>query len=103
MADKKFRSFAGTLYPDSESYVYVTGISSTGTNSASSNTFLSNINTKVATEATLKTLATESTVSSIKSILAGFKSNLDTITTKVSDLADVLASPEDKQLQLRSA
>lgn len=68
------------------------------TNSTSSNTFLSNINTKVATEATLKTLATESTVSSIKSILAGFKSNLDTITTKVSDLADVLASPEDKQL-----
>lgn len=68
------------------------------TNSTSSNTFLSNINTKVATEATLKTLATESTVSSIKSILAGFKSNLDTITTKVSDLAEVLASPEDKQL-----
>lgn len=46
----------------------------------------------------MKTLATESTVSSIKSILAGFKSNLDTITTKVSCLAEVLASPEDKQL-----
>ena len=57
-----------------------------------------NISNKVATEATLKTLATESTVSSIKSILAGFKSNLDTITTKVLDLADVLASPEDKKL-----
>lgn len=68
------------------------------TNSTSSNTFLSNINTKVATEATLKTLATENTVSSINNLLVGFKSKLDTITTKVSDLAEVLASPEDKQL-----
>lgn len=57
-----------------------------------------NISNKVATEATLKTLASESTVSSIKNILISFKSNLDTITTKVSDLADVLASPEDKKL-----
>lgn len=57
-----------------------------------------NISNKVATEATLKTLATESTVSSIKNILVSFKTNLDVITTKVSDLADVLASPEDKKL-----
>lgn len=57
-----------------------------------------NISNKVATEATLKTLASESTVSSIKNILVSFGTNLDTITTKVSDLADVLASPEDKQL-----
>lgn len=57
-----------------------------------------NIFNKVATEATLKTLATESTVSSIKNILVSFKSNLDTITTKISDLADVLASSEDKKL-----
>jgi hypothetical protein len=57
-----------------------------------------NISNKVATEATLKTLATESTVFSIKSILSDFKTNLNIITTKVSDLADVLASPEDKQL-----
>ena len=57
-----------------------------------------NISNKVATEATLKTLATESTVSSIKNILDSFKTNLDIITTKVSDLADVLASPEDKKL-----
>lgn len=57
-----------------------------------------NISNKVATEATLKTLATESTVSSIKNILVSFKTNLDTITTKVSDLADVLASPDDKKL-----
>lgn len=56
------------------------------------------ISNKVATESTLKTLASESTVSSIESILFGFKSNLDTITTKVSDLADVLASDKDKQL-----
>lgn len=67
-------------------------------NSTSSNGFLSQINTKVATEATLKTLATENTVSSIKTILDSFKTNLNTITNKVSDLADVLASPEDKQL-----
>lgn len=79
--------------------IYGKNISS---NSTSSNGYLSQINTKVATEATLKTLATESTVSSIKSILAGFKSNLDTITTKVSDLASVLASPEDKQLHNNS-
>lgn len=57
-----------------------------------------NISNKVATEATLKTLASESTVSSIKNILVSFKTNLDTITTKVSDLADVLASSEDKKL-----
>lgn len=57
-----------------------------------------NISNKVATEATLKTLATESTVSSIKDILGSFKTNLDTITSKVSDLASVLASPEDKKL-----
>ena len=57
-----------------------------------------NISNKVATEATLKTLASESTVSSIKNILMSFKTNLDTITTKVSDLVDVLASPEDKKL-----
>lgn len=57
-----------------------------------------NISNKVATEATLKTLASESTVSSIKNILISFKTNLDTITTKVSDLADVLASPEDQKL-----
>ena len=57
-----------------------------------------NISNKVATEATLKTLASESTVSSIKNILISFKTNLDTITTKVSDLADVLASSEDKKL-----
>lgn len=57
-----------------------------------------NISNKVATEATLKTLASESTVSSIKNILVSFESNLDTITTKVSDLANVLASSEDKKL-----
>lgn len=57
-----------------------------------------NISNKVATEATLKTLASESTVSSIKNILFSFGTNLDTITTKVSDLADVLASSEDKKL-----
>lgn len=57
-----------------------------------------NISNKVATEATLKTLASESTVSSIKNILLSFETNLDTITTKVSDLAAVLASSEDKEL-----
>ena len=57
-----------------------------------------NISNKVATEATLKTLASESTVSSIKNILVSFGTNLDTITSKVSNLADVLASSEDKQL-----
>lgn len=57
-----------------------------------------NISNKVATEATLKTLASESTVSSIKNILVSFGTNLDTITSKVSDLADVLASPEDNKL-----
>ena len=57
-----------------------------------------NISNKVATEATLKTLASESTVSSIKNILVSFGTNLDTITTKVSDLASVLASPEDNKL-----
>ena len=57
-----------------------------------------NISNKVATEATLKTLASENTVSSIKNILVSFGTNLDTITSKVSDLADVLASPEDQKL-----
>lgn len=57
-----------------------------------------NISNKVATEATLKTLASESSVSSIKNILLSFSTNLDTITTKVSNLADVLASSEDKKL-----
>lgn len=57
-----------------------------------------NISNKVATEASLKTLASESTVSSIKDILLSFETNLDTIKTKVSDLAAVLASPEDKKL-----
>ena len=57
-----------------------------------------NISNKIATEATLKTLACESTVSSIKDILVSFGTNLNTITSKVSDLADVLASPEDKKL-----
>lgn len=57
-----------------------------------------NISNKVASEATLKTLASESTVSSIKNILISFSTNLDTITTKISDLAAVLASPEDKKL-----
>lgn len=57
-----------------------------------------NISNKVATEATLKTLASETTVSSIKNILLSFGTNLDTITTKVSDLVDVLASSEDKKL-----
>lgn len=57
-----------------------------------------NISNKVATEATLKTLASESTLSSIKNILVSFGTNLDTITTKVSNLADVLASPEDTKL-----
>ena len=68
------------------------------TNSTSMNSFLSQINNKVATDSTLKTLATETTVSSIKNILTGFKSNLDTIAEKTSDLAEVLASEEDKQL-----
>lgn len=57
-----------------------------------------NISNKVATDATLKTLASESTVSSIKNILVSFGTSLDTITSKVSDLASVLASPEDKEL-----
>lgn len=57
-----------------------------------------NISNKVATEATLKNLASESTVSSIKNILVSFETNLDIITNKVSDLAAVLASPEDKKL-----
>lgn len=57
-----------------------------------------NISNKVATEATLKTLATENTVSSIKNILDSFKTNLNIITSEVSDLASVLASPEDKVL-----
>lgn len=72
--------------------------STVSSNSTLIETNTRNISNKVATEATLKTLASESTVSSIKNILASFKTNLDTITTKVSDLADVLASPEDNKL-----
>lgn len=72
--------------------------SSVTSNSTLIETNTRNISNKVATEATLKTLASESTVSSIKNILISFKSNLDSITTKVSDLADVLASSEDKKL-----
>lgn len=72
--------------------------SSVTSNSSLIETNTRNISNKVATEATLKTLASESTVSSIKNILLSFKSNLDTITTKVSDLANVLASPEDQIL-----
>lgn len=72
--------------------------SSVTSNSTLIETNTRNISNKVATEATLKTLASESTVSSIKNILVSFGSNLDTITSKVSDLADVLASPEDNKL-----
>jgi hypothetical protein len=72
--------------------------SSVTSNSTLIETNTRNISNKIATEATLKTLASESTVSSIKNILVSFKTNLDTITTKVSDLADVLASPEDNKL-----
>lgn len=72
--------------------------SSVTSNSTLIETNTRNISNKVATEATLKTLASESTVSSIKNILVSFKTNLDTITTKVSALADVLASPEDQKL-----
>lgn len=72
--------------------------SSVTSNSTLIETNTRNISNKVATEATLKTLASESTVSSIKNILVSFKTDLDTITTKVSDLADVLASPEDNKL-----
>jgi len=72
--------------------------SSVTSNSTLIETNTRNISNKVVTEATLKTLASESTVSSIKNILISFKTNLDTITTKVSDLADVLASPEDQKL-----
>lgn len=72
--------------------------SSVTSNSTLIETNTRNISNKVATEATLKTLASESTVSSIKDILISFKTNLDSITTKVSALADVLASPEDQEL-----
>lgn len=72
--------------------------SSVTSNSTLIETNTRNISNKVATEATLKTLASESTVSSIKNILISFRTNLDTITTKVSALADVLASPEDQKL-----
>lgn len=72
--------------------------STVSSNSTLIETNTRNISNKVATEATLKTLASESTVSSIENILVSFETNLDTITTKVSDLADVLASPEDKKL-----
>lgn len=72
--------------------------SSVTSNSTLIETNTRNISNKVATEATLKTLASESTVSSIKNILVGFEINLDTITHKVSDLVDVLASPEDNKL-----
>ena len=66
--------------------------------SAANKVHISSLDSKVATEVTLKTLATESTVSSIKSILSGFNTYLDTISEKTSDLAEVLASEEDKQL-----
>lgn len=72
--------------------------SSITSNSTLIETNTRNISNKVATEATLKTLASENTVSSIKNILDSFKTNLNTITSKVSDLASVLASPEDKEL-----
>lgn len=73
-------------------------VSTVTSNSTLIETNTRNISNKVATEATLKTLASESTVSSIKNILVSFGTSLDTITSKVSDLASVLASPEDKEL-----
>lgn len=92
-------SIKTSLSTGSGSSVWTSNQASTVTsNSTLIETNTRNISNKVATEATLKTLASESTVSSIKNILGSFKTNLDTITTKVSDLAAVLASPEDKEL-----
>lgn len=92
-------SIKSSLSTGSGSSAWTSNQASTVTsNSTLIETNTRNISNKVATEATLKTLASESTVSSIKNILVSFESNLDTITSKVSDLADVLASPEDKKL-----
>lgn len=92
-------SIKSSLSTGSVSSAWTSNQASTVTsNSTLIETNTRNISNKVATEATLKTLATENTVSSIKNVLASFKSNLDTITTKVSDLASVLASPEDEKL-----
>lgn len=92
-------SIKTTLSTGSGSSAWTSSQASTVTsNSTLIETNTRNISNKVATEATLKTLASESTVSSIKNILVSFETNLDTITTKVSDLAAVLASPEDKKL-----
>lgn len=92
-------SIKSSLSTGSGSSAWTSNQASTVTsNSTLIETNTRNISNKVATEATLKTLATENTVSSIKNILVSFETNLDTITTKVSDLAAVLASPEDKKL-----
>lgn len=92
-------SIKSSLSTGSGSSAWTSNQASTVTsNSTLIETNTRNISNKVATEATLKTLASESTVSSIKNILVSFGSNLDTITSKVSALADVLSSPEDKKL-----
>ena len=92
-------SIKTSLSTGSGSSVWTSNQASTVTsNSTLIETNTRNISNKVATESTLKTLASESTVSSIKNILISFKTNLDSITTKVSALADVLASPEDQKL-----
>lgn len=92
-------SIKSSLSTGSGSSAWTSNQASTVTsNSTLIETNTRNISNKVATEATLKSLASESTVSSIKNILVSFETNLDTITSKVSDLADVLASPEDKKL-----
>lgn len=92
-------SIKSSLSTGSGSSAWTSNQASTVTsNSTLIETNTRNISNKVATEATIKTLASEKTVSSIKNILASFQTNLDTITTKVSDLASVLASPEDKKL-----
>lgn len=92
-------SIKSSLSTGSGSSAWTSNQASTVTsNSTLIETNTRNISNKVATEATLKTLATENTVSSIKNILASFKTNLDTISIKVSDLADVLASSDDKKL-----
>lgn len=92
-------SIKSSLSTGSGSSAWTSSQASTVTsNSTLIETNTRNISNKVATEATLKTLATERTVSSIKNILDSFETNLDTITTKVSDLSAVLASPEDNRL-----
>lgn len=92
-------SIKSSLSTGSGSSAWTSNQASTVTsNSTLIETNTRNISNKVATEATLKTLASESTVSSIKNILVSFETKLDTITTKVCDLAAVLASPEDKKL-----